>query len=180
MAARLMGARVLQTIHAHTKVPLHRACLWLACWLSHERIVVSEAIAREMAISAQVIPAYINPGPEDEVIPEDVAAWLLKQRETGRKIIAMNAFQPDKINDIDLYGLDMLIDVFVKPGIRKKFSAIACISDVRSRSRLFRRTEAKTESTKPRRSILAANRTDRLFRRFETQRSFCTTDNYRW
>jgi glycosyltransferase involved in cell wall biosynthesis len=130
LAARMLGTRVVHTVHGHHRQWLPRTCLRLACLLGQHRIAVSEAVAREIGMRADIIPAYINPGPEDEHIPDDVAAWMLEQQQAGRKLIAMNAYRPVKIDGVDLYGLDMLLDAFRRPDIRGKFAAVLCVANI--------------------------------------------------
>jgi glycosyltransferase involved in cell wall biosynthesis len=130
VAARLMGARVLHTVHGHHEKFLPRISLRLACWLGHESIAVSNAVAIEIGLPAKIIPAFIGPGPEDEIIPADVAAWISRQKAARRKVVAMNAYRPRKIDGVDLYGIDMLIDTFARPDVKSAFAALICVANI--------------------------------------------------
>ena len=130
IAARLMGARVLHTVHGHNRKLLPRICLRAACWLGHERIAVSETVASEIGLPAKIIPAFIGPGPDDEIVPDDIVAWIGSQKAADRTVVAMNASRPMKIDGVDVYGIDLLIETFSIPEVRRAFSALICVSNI--------------------------------------------------
>ncbi|MEM7082640.1 MAG: glycosyltransferase [Pseudomonadota bacterium] len=76
-------------------------------------ICVSSAIADAVESDKTVIrPAFLPPVPEHEpALPSALQDWLGHQRSQGRKVIASNAYQLDEFEGVDLYGLDLCIEM---------------------------------------------------------------------
>lgn len=130
IAARVMGKPVLQTVHGHDRRFWPRLCLRAACLLSQERIAVSEEVAREIGLSALVIPAFIGPAAGEDDVPADVASWIEKRKQEGKTVLALNASRLTFVNEIDVYGVDLLISAFMRPEVRNRCAAVVCIADI--------------------------------------------------
>ena len=128
LAGRLMGRTVLQTVHSCRGSHLALAALRLACWFAHASIGVSREVALGMGRATAIVPAFIPPGAEEESLPAELAKWLSRQVEAGRKIISMNASNTSRINGVDLYGLDLIVDALNNPRLRAKYAAVVCVS----------------------------------------------------
>ena len=127
IAARLVGRRVVHTVHSARGSKVELAALYLASYLAHERIGVSAEVAGRLAGSSHVIPAFLPPLEDEEALAPDIEAWIRGQSERGRRVIAFNAFLPSKIDGVDLYGLDMLIDALSNQ-LLDRYAAILCVS----------------------------------------------------
>jgi glycosyltransferase involved in cell wall biosynthesis len=127
LAARLVGRRVVHTVHSARGTKAALCALYLASYLAHERIGVSAEVARRLAGTSHVVPAFVPPSEDEEGIPFEVESWMRSQSERGRRVIAFNASRPSKIDGVDLYGLDMLIDALSDQRL-DRFAAILCVS----------------------------------------------------
>lgn len=133
IAARLCGARTLITLHSHKKMTgagrvFRDLLVRAACRVADGTIAVSQEIARKTGVEATIVPAYIEPSTDEEIVSDDVAAWIEQQKQSGRTVISMNASNTAKIEGVDLYGCDLLIDALSPPAGLDDFSAIICIS----------------------------------------------------
>ncbi|MCO5091033.1 glycosyltransferase [Bosea sp. (in: a-proteobacteria)] len=128
IVARLHGRKVVQTVHALLGSRFEPLALRLAGMLSHKGIGVNAVVAKSLGSTAAVIPAFIAPPPDEEVIPDDIMDWIKTQKHHNQKIIAINAFRSELKDGKDLYGLDMLIESFQDIRIKESFSGIICIS----------------------------------------------------
>ena len=143
LAARILGRRVVHTVHSSRG---SRPALWalrLACRLGYTRIGVSEAVAKTFGGASHVIPAFIAPRPKDEEISGDIVEWVDLQRSAGRRIIAVNASNTARIDGIDIYGLDLVIDAFKDARIGRGHSAIICLSNAGPNEADFHRLLAR-------------------------------------
>ncbi len=86
----------------------------VCCKKAENIIVVSKEIYIALGIKKALIrPAFIPPIIENEsVLPNEIQTVLEKAK--GKKIIIGNAFKLVLLNNQDLYGLDLLIDVAIK------------------------------------------------------------------
>jgi len=101
-----------------------------ACRVADKTIAVSQKIASETGIEATIVPAYLEPSADEEVVSDDVAEWMALQKKDGRTIVSMNASNTAMVEGTDLYGCDLLIDALSPSGGLDSFSAIICISTV--------------------------------------------------
>lgn len=131
VVAKLRGSRIVQTVHGLRGSSLESAALRLAGMLSHKAIGVNATIARKLGSDAVTIPAFIAPRLEEEIAPEEIGSWHSEQKAKGRNIVAVNASRTEIMNGCDLYGLDMMIEVFHDARIQEAFAAIICIASVR-------------------------------------------------
>lgn len=123
-----MGLDIVHTVHSSRGGRLATVALRFACRLGQERIGVSKAVAETLDVPAVVIPAFIAPAQEDERIPAEIEEWLNSQAASGRRIIAMNAFNTAKIDGVDLYGLDMIVEAFRDSELARDHAALVCVS----------------------------------------------------
>lgn len=133
VAARLCGARTLITLHSHkkmtgTKRAFRDMLVRAACRVADKTIAVSQKIASETGIEATIVPAYLEPGTDEEFVSDEVAKWVAHQKQNGRKIVSMNASNTARIEGTDLYGCDLLIEALSPSGGLDSFAAIICIS----------------------------------------------------
>ncbi len=128
LLARCLGKRVVHTVHSARGSGVALAALKVGTWLGQRRIAVSDAVAERLSGKSDVIPAFVPPGAEDEALDPVIAAWIDGQAAQGRRVIAANAYNPSKIDGVDLYGLDMVVEAFANPAIRDTCSAIVCVS----------------------------------------------------
>lgn len=136
VCARLLGRRVVHTVHSARGSRLELTSLYLASHLAHERIGVSSEVTERLAARSHVIPAFVPPSGDEEVIASDIETWMRDQKKQRRKIIAFNAYLPSKIDGVDLYGLDMLIDALSDERM-VHYSAILCISLTETADRYY-------------------------------------------
>lgn len=129
--ARLLGRRVVLTIHSHRprRVWSHRLARMLCTW-SHEVISVNEAIRQQLCERAHVIPAYIAPAPDEEVVPSDLQTWIAAARAGGRQLIVSNAYKLVEFDGVDLYGCDLLLDIFDEPLIRARYVLVFVVGSL--------------------------------------------------
>jgi len=136
--ARLCGRRVVLTVHSHR--PRNRwthALARLLCRWSQTVITVNEDIRVQLCPAAHVIPAYIAPAPQEEVVPADIADWMAAARAAGRAVIVSNASKLVEHQGCDLYGCDMLIEMFADPAIRSRFALLFVVGSVQGCSERF-------------------------------------------
>lgn len=135
IAARLCGARTLITLHSHKKMTGPRRVfrdlfVRAACRVADGTIAVSQEIVADIGVEATVVPAYIEPDADEECVSDDVATWIAQQKESGRTIVSMNASNTAKMDGVDLYGCDLLIDALSPSAGLNNFAAIICISTI--------------------------------------------------
>lgn len=131
LAARALGRQVVVTLHSHR--PRHRLeheGARLACRLAHSVIAVNQQIRAEVCARAQVIPAYIAPGADEEWVPEDIQQWIAQVRQRGKALVVSNAYKLVQFNGVDLYGLDVLIDCFSDPAVRAGHALLFVVSSL--------------------------------------------------
>ena len=131
MLAKLMGKKIVLTLHSYR--PRHKLEHWftrMACRLPDVVIAVSEDIRVAVCPRARVIPAYIAPTPEEEAVPADLLAWIEGVRAAGRKLIVSNASKLVRFDGADLYGLDLLVDIFNDPAIRSDYALLFIVSSL--------------------------------------------------
>lgn len=145
IAARLLGCKVVQTLHADRTGRLGNIALRVAGRMAHERIAVSEALIRRIGGKAHVIPAFLPPDSQDEELPEHLVRWLSDQKQDGRIIIAANASKIVREDGVDLYGIDMILDLFGNESIRDRFSAMICVGTVPSDDEYYSRLLERAE-----------------------------------
>lgn len=129
--ARLLGRRVVLTVHSHRprQAWSHRLAR-LLCACSHEVIAVNDVIRQQLCERAHVIPAYIAPAPEEETVPSDLREWIAAVRAGGRQLIVSNAYKLVDFDGVDLYGCDLLLDIFDEPAIRARYALVFVVGSL--------------------------------------------------
>ncbi len=115
LASRLLCRKhIIVTLHAAVslfglKVIINRLLLRLA----HRVIAVSGEIQNRLRLSNIIVkPAFIPPDIKSEPpLPKELANWLEKKHLTGQYIISGNAYQIDTYNGLDMYGIDLCLDL---------------------------------------------------------------------
>ncbi len=142
--ARLLGRRVVHTVHSARGSKLALRALYIASCFAHQRIAVSVEVAGRLAGNPYVVPAFLPPSEDEENIAPDTAAWIRGQSVRGRRVIAFNASLPSKIDGVDLYGLDMVIDALGDHRL-DRFAAILCVSRTETSDNYFGQLLARAE-----------------------------------
>jgi glycosyltransferase involved in cell wall biosynthesis len=129
--ARLMRRRVVTTIHSSRTDVLGRAMYRLACRLSHGVIPVSEQVRDALGIKGYVIPAFVPPSVEEEVVPQELAAWIAERRRERRLIVVSNASNLRSAGGEDIYGLDLLVEAFARPEVNHSHALLFVVATLR-------------------------------------------------
>lgn len=113
--ARLMGKRIIVTIHSLTNLQTRNSRYLTSYFinLADNVVAVSEKIKLVLKIKqAKVLPAFIPPIINDESdLPRSIVTILSENYE---KIIVSNASNLIIHNNQDLYGIDLLIEVAIR------------------------------------------------------------------
>ena len=131
VAARVLGRCVISTIHSGKTDFWGRLIYRLACRLSHRVISVSEEVRVALRLDSDVIPAFLPPAAEEEVVPPDVAAWIAARRGEGRRIVVSNASNLRTADGNDLYGLDLLVETFARPEVARGHALLFVVASLR-------------------------------------------------
>lgn len=117
---RITFKKIILTIHSYPKVKN----IFLKCRdefffrLANIIIVVNEDILKRLELpyeKCKIQHAFIPPKIESEPdLPRAVNDWINEKKIKGVKIICANASKLEIFNNLDLYGLDMCIDVTYK------------------------------------------------------------------
>lgn len=129
LLARAMGIKVIQTVHSARGGLVAISALKLAWRLGHHRIAVSDAIANRLGGASMVAPAFIAPAVEEEAISQELADWLDAQRHSGRTVVAFNAYNTDRINGVDIYGIDLIAEAMADAKFNQQLSWVICVSN---------------------------------------------------
>jgi hypothetical protein len=144
LAARLLGRKVVLTLHSHRpKHRLEHLLTRLVCRLPQVVVAVNEQIRADVCPRAHVIPAYIAPGSDEEWVPEDIAAWIDDARRRGKTLVVSNAYKLVQFNGEDLYGLDLLIDSFRAPAVRARHALLFVVSSLAGCEAAFARYQQR-------------------------------------
>ncbi len=112
LACRLLGLRVIVTIHAWPwkggTVGMNRLFLRLA----HQVIAVSQEIEDNLQLRhCRVLPAFLPPVECGQNLPGEITAFVERSRRRGCHLLCANACQLDKYLGQDLYGLDLCVEL---------------------------------------------------------------------
>jgi glycosyltransferase involved in cell wall biosynthesis len=141
--ARLLGRRLVVTIHSFRGSAWEWALYRSACALSHRVIFVNPRLRERFGGKGAVIPAFIRPSRDEEGIPEAMLRWIEARRSEGRIIAVSNAFQLNRFDGADLYGLDNLIELFDDPVVRARFACVFVVSSLRGCESYFRKVQQR-------------------------------------
>lgn len=112
--ARMFLKKTIITIHSlsliRSKWQIFLANL--SCRMSHKVILVNNEMQKELRLRKDkiiILPAFIPPKMELEPdLPKDIERYFSYQT---KKIIICNAFRLNFYQGVDLYGIDMMIDI---------------------------------------------------------------------
>jgi glycosyltransferase involved in cell wall biosynthesis len=144
--ARLLGRRVVVTVHSFRGSAWRRVLYRSACALAHRIIFVNPRLGECLRLKGTVIPAFIRPSGDEEHIPEGMREWIEVRRREGRAIVVSNAFQLDRFGGDDIYGLDNLIELFNDAAVRARFACIFVVSSLRGCEPYFRQMQDRIEA----------------------------------
>lgn len=110
----LLKKKIVLTLHSWREKS--KLLILIQRWLfqkSQTVICVNDLIYREVNLNNAIVqPAFIPPDISVEPeLPIHVEQWLTKKKDENRIIIASNAYRLDLFNSVDLYGLDMAIEL---------------------------------------------------------------------
>jgi glycosyltransferase involved in cell wall biosynthesis len=125
--ARARGKKAVFTFHGMPLSTQESLLVRAAKAVTHEAVWVNTA-QREIFGHGPVVPAFLAPTPDEETLPDDITAWIGRQRAAGRKIIAGNAFRVHEAPGGDIYGVDLLIEAFRRPEIAQRFACLFVIA----------------------------------------------------
>lgn len=109
--SKFLFKKTIITIHSLTliknKLSLH--FLRIICFLFYDKVIyVSNSISNKVNVKGYVFPAFIPPNMDDEVdLPDELLSRL---SHTNKFVISSNAYRLNIYNQVDLYGLDLLIE----------------------------------------------------------------------
>ena len=129
--AKLMGKKIILTLHSHR--PRHRLEHWLTraiCRLPDTVVAVNDTIRAAVCPRAHVIPAYIVPGADEEAVAPDVLAWIGQVKGQGKRLVVSNAYKLIRFEGEDLYGLDLLIELFSDSAVRRGHALLFVVSNL--------------------------------------------------
>jgi glycosyltransferase involved in cell wall biosynthesis len=160
LLAALLGKRVVLTIHSHR--PASRGAHLLARWLCRVPqavIAVNDDIRLALCPRALVIPAYITPSADEEKVPDDIAAWAHQVKAVqGKQLMVSNAYKLVLHDGQDLYGLDLLIDLFADPAIRAQYCLLFVVSSLAGCEERYQMYQQRIAERGLEQSILLLNR----------------------
>jgi glycosyltransferase involved in cell wall biosynthesis len=111
MSGVLLRKRTILTIHSLRVSAISRIekLLYAKC---NKVIIVNESYRNLISLDNVVyMPAFLPPKNFGNSIPGQMREWIERQRSSGRKIVASNASRLDRYNGVDIYGLDMAIEL---------------------------------------------------------------------
>lgn len=158
LIARMLFKPVVVTLHSHR--PANRLEHWivvLCCHLAQQVVAVNADIQRAVCPRAVVIPAYIQPGVDEEWLPDDIAAWVVRVRAQGRQVLVSNAYKLVQFNGADLYGLDTLLDVFERRDVRERYALVFVVSSLADCEAPFYAAQARIQANNLGNDVLLIN-----------------------
>jgi glycosyltransferase involved in cell wall biosynthesis len=111
MSGVLLRKRTILTIHSLRVSAISRIekLLYEKC---NKVIIVNESYRNLISLDNVVyMPAFLPPKNFGNSIPGQMREWIERQRSSGRKIVVSNASRLDRYNGVDIYGLDMAIEL---------------------------------------------------------------------
>ena len=111
LAAIVLRKKTIVTLHSMRSLQL----FWLQKFLYRNccsTIVVNKNYINTLNLSNTVhMPAFLPPSIGGDAIPAPMLEWLDEKKRQGIKIAASNAFRLDDLDGVDLYGLDLAIEL---------------------------------------------------------------------
>ncbi len=113
----LLSKKMILTIHSF---PFKKKYLWkyldkLFFKMAQTIIVVNDSILKNILLSKNeclIKNAFLPPTMELEPpLPIEVSEWINVRKNAGDVLVCANAYELKRHNNLDLYGLDMLIEV---------------------------------------------------------------------
>lgn len=124
-------------------------------------ICVTNEIAQKINLSNTVIQAAFLPPDmhKEPELPLHVLKWLTDQKKQNRIIIASNAYRLDLFNSVDLYGLDMAIELinFLVHQKKINIALIFVVTTLNQNEKLFHTNKEKIQELKLTGHILLIN-----------------------
>lgn len=126
-AGWILRRRIIQTFHSSRgaiEALVSRAC----AALSDQVIAVSADVAAQVWNRAIVAPAFLAPLATEFEIEPAVDDWIQRTKAKGKKLISVSAFNTAQFGEVDLYGIDLILEAFADAAFRSEFGALICIS----------------------------------------------------
>jgi len=117
ISGKIFAKKIILTVHAYPflKNKIQKSVDGFFFSLADKVIFVSLDILRPLALAGEkyiVKHAFLPPIIEMESdLPKDVIDWIQKKKENGKLIACANAVRLDIYENMDLYGLDICIQV---------------------------------------------------------------------
>lgn len=112
VACRMLGLRVVVTIHSWRP---SRIATWinrLFLRLAHEVILVSEGINDHLRLRRhRILPAFLPPTEHRCSLPREIQCFLDAARVRGGAVLCANAYELIENRGEDLYGLDLCVEL---------------------------------------------------------------------
>lgn len=144
MAARLLGKRVVLTVHSVMNQGwLARALLTASAALAHKVVAVNPVIADQIRSTSVVIPAFLPPIEAELHVSGTLRAWVAQQRQRGRFVVASNAYRLERYKGQDLYGLDLMIEALKDPRLAERCACVYLVGAPEYDPELLRRYQAE-------------------------------------
>ncbi len=164
ITGRLFAKKVIITLHGYgpkRKQPF-RAIDNFFFSLAHKIILVNADIANRLSLPLKkcvVKHAFLPPSMLSEpALPATVNDWLIKATGDRKVIICANASRLDMHNNLDLYGLDMSIEItnrLVKKGL--PVNVIFTVSSIENCTALYNSYQQKIKELKLNDHLLLIN-----------------------
>jgi len=124
LACRLLGLRVIVTIHAWQAGNLVTFINRIFLVLAHQVVLVNKEINDSLKLrDYQVLPAFLPPTTCRNDLPEEIKTFIGKVRAGRCSLLCANAYEIREYKGQDLYGLDLCVELM---------DQLTCRSDVKA------------------------------------------------
>jgi glycosyltransferase involved in cell wall biosynthesis len=112
LACRLLGLRVIVTIHSWRRADWATRASRLFLRLAHRIIVVSQEIQDDLGLRhCQVVPAFLPAVDCRHDLPGEITDFIAGARARGCHLVCASAYKLQEYLGQDLYGLDLCVEL---------------------------------------------------------------------
>jgi glycosyltransferase involved in cell wall biosynthesis len=112
LACRLLGLRVIVTIHSWRGAGCAAWTSRLFLRLAHRIVAVSNEIQDDLRLrNCQVVPAFLPAVDGRQDLPDEIAGFVAGSRARGCHLVCANAYKLQEHRGQDLYGLDLCVEL---------------------------------------------------------------------
>lgn len=135
LAGKVMRKKTVVTIHSwRGKSRFDQVAQKMVLRTANMIVCVNDDIGKDLNLNNVVVRnAFIPPKMMSQpTLPKEVEHWLKDRIDAGKKIISSNAFRLNKHNGVDLYGLDMIIELatFLLNDKKQNVAFVFCVASV--------------------------------------------------